>query len=82
MSMLHWRLVAVLFLFCVEETHTANWAQTSGEIEQNVVLPAMPSPTLSHWQARFGHATVIAADVRDMYALLCWKMCLLLLLCP
>ncbi len=56
----------VIFSILLDTCLTANWAQTSGNIQQNVVFPAMITPVHKHWQARFGHATVIAKDVS------CW----------
>ena len=40
-------------------TKQANWAQSSGEIQQNVVIPAYPSPAKKHFQPRYGHAVVV-----------------------
>ena len=56
-----WALI--IFSILLDTCLTANWAQTSGNIQQNVVFPAMITPVHKHWQARFGHATVIAKDV-------------------
>eukprot|EP00606_Chrysophyceae_sp_TOSAG23-5_P001461 GSChrysophyteH2.ASY1.ANO1.245.1 assembled CDS len=55
--------LSVLVLLLLQSAEASNWAQTSGEISQNIVFPAIPSPVIKHWQARFGHATVVAADV-------------------
>jgi hypothetical protein len=61
------QIVVCLVILCIfsyiSKSDAHNWAQTSGEMAQNVVFPSMPSPAIKHWQARFGHATVIAADV-------------------
>lgn len=43
---------------------TANWAQVSGNIDQNVVVPYFPGPNQPHWQARYGMATVVAVSCR------------------
>jgi len=37
----------------------SNWAQASGPIQQNTVLPSIPSPAKKHWQNRFGHCTIL-----------------------
>ena len=59
----HLYIALIIFASLVQECLTSNWAQTSGEMAQNVVFPAIPSPYLKHWEARFGHATVVAQDV-------------------
>ena len=41
----------------------ANWAQSSGQIQQNVVIPYIPAPGHRHWQARYGAAAVVVTDV-------------------
>ena len=56
-----------IFALLVQECLTSNWAQTSGDMAQNVVFPAIPSPYLKHWEARFGHATVVAQDVSALF---------------
>jgi hypothetical protein len=40
----------------------ANWAQTTGKLEQNVVIPRMPTPAYRHWAQRYGHAVVVASN--------------------
>lgn len=42
------------FCFC------ANWAQSSGDIKQNIVIPYYPSPPNPHWAARYGMVSVVA----------------------
>ena len=37
----------------------SNWAQTSGYLDQNVVITKIPSVENQHWSARYGHATAI-----------------------
>ncbi len=47
----------------------ANWAQSSGYLEQNVVIPAMPSPAVKHWQSRYGMASVTyISNVHILYS--------------
>lgn len=41
----------------------ANWAQSSGPVDQNVVIPYFPRPSNRHWQARYGMAVVVVTDV-------------------
>ena len=55
-------IVVIILQLCKQVT-PANWAQTSGKMSQNVVFPSIPSPTNRHWQARFGHVSVIGAEV-------------------
>ena len=52
-----------LLLWVPKVAESSNWAQTSGKMSQNVVFPSIPSPANRHWQARFGHAAVIGAEV-------------------
>jgi hypothetical protein len=56
-------LLAVVFL---DETlwlcQGANWAQTTGKLGQNVVIPRYPTPAYRHWAQRFGHAVVVASN--------------------
>jgi hypothetical protein len=40
----------------------SNWAQTTGKLEQNVVIPRYPSPAYRHWAQRYGHAVVVASN--------------------
>ena len=44
---------------------SANWAQASGYIDQNVVIPSIPSPTKKHWQARYGFASLVFPNVSN-----------------
>lgn len=37
---------------------SSNWAQTSGILQQNVVIPRFPTPEFPHWEKRYGHAAV------------------------
>lgn len=68
----------ILITLLVQPCLTANWAQTSGNIQQNVVFPAIPTPVNRHWQARFGHATVVAKDVSyRIYFIALLKCCLI-----
>ena len=58
-----WIKNSLHYLFCIilyiKPILGSNWAQASGEIQQNTVFPSIPAPDNTHWQARFGHATVI-----------------------
>ena len=51
--------------FLPPPTFAANWAQTSGFIEQNTVFPYIPSVSNKHWQARYGMATVTVPTTID-----------------
>lgn len=44
-------------------TESANWAQTSGYLDQNVVIPTIPSPAKKHWQARYGFSNLAFPNV-------------------
>lgn len=48
----------MLCSLCETLVIAANWAQASGEVSQNVVIPYVPSPEKPHWAARFGMTTV------------------------
>lgn len=37
----------------------ANWAQASGEIQQNVVIPYYPSFKNAHWGSRYGFVSIV-----------------------
>ncbi len=56
-------LAWVLLLLLCKYALPANWAQTSGKMSQNIVFPSIPSPANRHWQARFGHVSVIGSEV-------------------
>lgn len=45
-------------VICSNRTWAANWAQSSGAIEQNLVFPYIPSPATKHWGPRYGMTTV------------------------
>jgi len=51
-------LLLQIFFFSI---HAANWAQVSGNIQQNTVIPYYPTPGTPHWAARFGHVTIVRA---------------------
>ena len=54
-------IIPVTLLLLVNQVaRAANWAQTSGDVKQNVVIPYYPSANREHWNARYGHATVVA----------------------
>lgn len=40
----------------------ANWAQASGKLQQNIVIPYIPSPARPHWTARYGAAAVVVRN--------------------
>ena len=37
----------------------ANWAQSTGQIQQNIVISRYPSPEYQHWNPRYGMAAVV-----------------------
>eukprot|EP01039_Chlorochromonas_danica_P008280 gene8280-9129_t len=39
----------------------ANWAQSSGEMAQNIAIPYLPAPATPHWSPRFGMATIVTS---------------------
>ena len=49
-------VVLLLWGLC---TDASNWAEVSGEVEQNVVIPFYPSPNNKHWGPRYGFAMVV-----------------------
>ena len=53
----------LLLNFYHEFVLSANWAQSSGDIAQNIVIPYYPSPPNPHWAARFGMVSIIAPPV-------------------
>lgn len=55
--------VAFAALLCLSGSKAANWAQSSGYIEQNVVFPYIPSPSSKHWGARYGMTTIVRPSV-------------------
>lgn len=76
--MLHERYILfvifkVLFLQ-LRTVDSANWAQTSGHLQQTQTITVHPSPDKNHWRDRFGHAVVKFAsgkrpDVGELYLL-------------
>lgn len=67
-------LLAFYLIANIQESICSNWAQTSGKIEQNIVVTEIPAPDKSHWSARYGHATVIMhsgkrPDIGEVYIL-------------
>jgi hypothetical protein len=40
----------------------SNWAQTTGDVSQNVVVPQIPKPAHPHWNKRYGMAIVAVDD--------------------
>lgn len=53
-------MISTLRAFC---GFVANWAQGSGYIEQNVVIPQQPTLSHPHWQARYGMSTAVILNV-------------------
>ena len=49
----------ILLSFHPDVSESSNWAQTSGRLDQNIVITKLPSVENLHWSARFGHATAI-----------------------
>jgi hypothetical protein len=43
----------------------ANWAQASGYLEQNVAIPAIPSTSVPHWQARYGMVIITTSQTAN-----------------
>ena len=37
----------------------ANWAQVSGNIDQTVTFPQIPTPEFPHWDGRYGMSSVV-----------------------
>lgn len=56
----HWIHFVVLLSHFLQLADGANWAQASGHIQQNIVLPAYPSPDTPHWTPRYGHAAIVS----------------------
>eukprot|EP01041_Mallomonas_annulata_P013419 gene13419-28456_t len=48
-----------MFFGCAQ---SANWAQTSGKISQNLVNPSVPGPNNPHWQGRYGMTVVLKTN--------------------
>lgn len=44
---------------------TANWAQSSGKLKQNTVIPNIPSPSHPHWQPRFGAQLLVSSSTSN-----------------
>lgn len=60
--------ILIIFIFICSYndnniTYAANWAQSSGYIEQNNVFPYIPSPATKHWQARYGSTSITIPSV-------------------
>ena len=51
-------MIFIIYLLSLQLGESANWAQTSGYLEQNVVIPAIPSPAVKHWQPRYGMSSL------------------------
>ena len=51
-------ILLVLSLY-TDFIESSNWAQTSGRLDQNVIITKIPSAGNLHWAARYGHATTI-----------------------
>ena len=51
-------MIFIIYLLSLQFVESANWAQTSGYLEQNVVIPAIPSPAVKHWQPRYGMSSL------------------------
>ena len=54
-------------LVCAALVQGTNWAQTSGKVAQNVVVPRRPSPDFPHWSERYGAAVVLAREPNEVY---------------
>ena len=52
-------LVVLILSLHTGFTECSNWAQTSGRLDQNIVITKIPSADNLHWAARYGHATSI-----------------------
>ena len=53
------------FILCLSQYYislAANWAQTTGKVQQNVVIPTMPTLSNPHWERRYGMAVVVVDD--------------------
>ena len=57
--------ILLAFITSSKYVDSANWAQASGYIDQNVVIPTIPSPTKKHWQARYGFASLVFPNVSN-----------------
>jgi hypothetical protein len=57
-------IFVVLWSLWVGKGAAANWAQASGQINQNLVIPYYPAPNRQQWAPRYGHVAIIvpAAD--------------------
>lgn len=40
----------------------ANWAQASGKLKQNIVIPYIPAPNQPHWTPRYGATAVVLGN--------------------
>ena len=52
-------IILVVLSLYTDFTESSNWAQTSGRLDQNVVITKIPSADNLHWAARYGHATTV-----------------------
>lgn len=61
-------VILICFLLNLSKVFPANWAQTSGKISQNIVIPYYPAPGKPHWSQRYGHVTITvpAPDVESL----------------
>lgn len=55
----YWIKFAILLSNLLQITDGANWAQASGKVQQNIVVPAYPTPGSQHWSPRYGMATIV-----------------------
>ncbi len=56
----HFILISLFSLFLLIKC--SNWAQTTGKLSQNIVIPRFPTPAYRHWAQRFGHAVVVTSN--------------------
>ena len=52
-------IILVVLSLYTDFTESSNWAQTSGRLDQNIVITKLPSADNLHWAARYGHATTV-----------------------
>ncbi len=52
-------IILLVLSFYTDFIESSNWAQTSGRLDQNVIITKIPSAGNLHWAARYGHATTI-----------------------
>lgn len=57
---------SLLTFFFSHSLFTANWAQASGNIQQNTVIPYYPAPGKPHWGPRYGMAAAVRVSSRSI----------------